>query len=90
MLKSSFTIQLNPFVPNAPFLYPLKTSENLTVFLCFQELQKECIGDKCVNPFQPCVAFRIETSYLIFTENPMTGFYSTALKWVNHFNTKDA
>ena len=23
----------NPFVPNAPFLYPLKTSENLTVFL---------------------------------------------------------
>ena len=22
----------NPFVPNAPFLYPLKTSENLTVF----------------------------------------------------------
>ena len=26
----------NPFVPNAPFLYPLKTSENLTIFLCFQ------------------------------------------------------
>ena len=23
---------INPFVPNAPFLYPLKTSENLTVF----------------------------------------------------------
>ena len=23
---------LNPFVPNAPFLYSLKTSENLTVF----------------------------------------------------------
>ena len=22
----------NPFVPNAPFLYPLKTSENLKVF----------------------------------------------------------
>ena len=22
----------NPFVPNAPFLYPLKTSENFTVF----------------------------------------------------------
>ena len=25
----------NPFVPNAPFLYPLKTSENLKVFLMF-------------------------------------------------------
>ena len=24
------TVLLNPFVPNAPFLYPLKTSENLT------------------------------------------------------------
>ena len=24
--------KINPFVPNAPFLYPLKTSENLTVF----------------------------------------------------------
>ena len=26
---------VNPFVPNAPFLYPLKVSENLTVFLMF-------------------------------------------------------
>ena len=25
-------IPFNPFVPNAPFLLPLKTSENLTVF----------------------------------------------------------
>ena len=25
----------NPFVPNALFLYPLKTSENRKVFLCF-------------------------------------------------------
>ena len=24
--------RINSFVPNAPFLYPLKTSENLTVF----------------------------------------------------------
>ena len=27
--------QLNPFVPNAPFLYPLETSENSKVFLMF-------------------------------------------------------
>ena len=26
---------LNPFVPTAPFLYPLKTSENLYDFLIF-------------------------------------------------------
>ena len=26
---------VNPFVPNAPFLYPLKTSENPTIFWCF-------------------------------------------------------
>ena len=28
-------LDINPFAPNALFLYPLKT-ENLTVFLCFQ------------------------------------------------------
>ena len=26
------TLQVNPFISNAPFLYPLKPSENLTVF----------------------------------------------------------
>ena len=30
--KKHKNISLNPFVPNAPFIYPLKTSENLTVF----------------------------------------------------------
>ena len=28
-------ITFNPFTPNAPFLYSLETSENLTVFWCF-------------------------------------------------------
>ena len=41
----------NPFVPNAPFLYPLKTSENLKVFWCFQGVEKGCIGNKWVNFF---------------------------------------
>ena len=27
---------VNPFVPNAPFLYPLKTPENRKVFWCFK------------------------------------------------------
>ena len=40
---------INPFVPNAPFLYPLKTSENPTVFWCFQGLEKGCIGNKWAN-----------------------------------------
>ena len=30
----------NPFVPNAPFLYRLKTSENLRVFWYFQGVEK--------------------------------------------------
>ena len=39
----------NPFVPNAPFFYPLKTSENLTIFWCFQGIEKWCIGNTLVN-----------------------------------------
>ena len=30
--RDEITPLFNPFVPNAPFLYPLKASENLTVF----------------------------------------------------------
>ena len=32
MKYPDFNIQINLFVPNAPFLYSLKTSENLMVF----------------------------------------------------------
>ena len=42
----------NPFAPNVPFLYPLKTSEYRKVFWCFQGVEKGCIGNKWVNPFQ--------------------------------------
>ena len=38
----------NPFVPNAPFLYPLKT-ENRKIFWCFQGVEKGCIGNEWVN-----------------------------------------
>ena len=37
------------FVRNALFLYPLKTLENLTVFWCFQGVEKECIGNELVT-----------------------------------------
>ena len=39
---------LNPFFPNAPFLYPLKKSENRK-FFCFQGVEKGCIGNECVK-----------------------------------------
>ena len=44
-LKSFF----NPFVLNAPFLYPLKTSENRKVCWCFQEEEKEYIANEWVK-----------------------------------------
>ena len=31
----------NQFVPSAPFLYPLNISENLTVFWCFQGVERK-------------------------------------------------
>ena len=40
---------INPFVPNALFLYPLKTSENRKVFSCFWGVEKGCIGNKWVK-----------------------------------------
>ena len=40
---------VNPFIPTAPFLYPLKTSEKRKVFWCFQWLEKGCIGDEWAN-----------------------------------------
>ena len=36
---------INPFVPNTPFLYSLKTSENRKVFWCFQEVEKGSTGN---------------------------------------------
>ena len=38
-----------PFVTNATFLYPLKTSENLKVFSCFKEVEKGCTGNEWVK-----------------------------------------
>ena len=38
---------LNPFLANAPFLYLLKTSENL--FWCFRGVGKGCIGNEWVQ-----------------------------------------
>ena len=53
-IASFLVILLNPFVPNKPFLYPLKTSENLKVLWCFQGVKKGCIGNKWLKRCWPC------------------------------------
>ena len=40
---------INPFVPNASFLYILKTSKNRKVFWRFQRIENGCIGNKWIN-----------------------------------------
>ena len=52
---------VNPFVPNAPFLYPLKTSENRDGSNVL----------KCVNPFVPNAPFL----YLLRTSENVTVFW---------------
>ena len=42
---------INPFISNAPFLYPLKASENRKFFWCFEGLGKGCIRNKWANFF---------------------------------------
>ena len=49
ILEFLLAAMLNRFVPNASFLYSLKTTENRTVFWCFQGVEKGCIGNKCVK-----------------------------------------
>ena len=46
-ITEPFLIQLNAFVPNVPFLYPLKTSETRKpVFWRFQGVEKGSIGNE--------------------------------------------
>ena len=40
---------ISPFIPNAPFLYPPKTSENSKAFWCFRRLEEWCIRNKWVK-----------------------------------------
>ena len=42
------TTAINPFIPNAHFLYPLKTSEHRKVFWYFQRVEKGCNGNERV------------------------------------------
>ena len=55
MLKNTHHIASSPppqkkkFVPNAPLLYLIKTSENIAIFWYFRGVEKECIGNRCVT-----------------------------------------
>ena len=56
-----FPKYINPFVPNVPFLYSLKTSENLIVFWYFQRVEKGCTGNKWVKfAFEKSVSITID------------------------------
>ena len=56
-----FHAVINPFVPNASFLYPLKTTENYKVFWCFQWVEKRCTGNEWVIFF----CFQVSLSHHI-------------------------
>ena len=63
---------INPFLPSAPFLYPLKTSGNRKVFYCFQGVEKGYIGNEWINVrtlkntqhFQQVSARKQQTSHI--------------------------
>ena len=47
-ITTDIQLKCNLFVPNASFLYHLKTSENVTVF-CFQGVETMCSRKEWVN-----------------------------------------
>ena len=62
----------------SPFFF-----ENLSPIFSFQ---RPTFQNLQISPFQPSIAFNIETNHLICNENQVTGFYmkcNTELKWVN-------
>ena len=49
---TKYSIFFNQFVPNAPILYPLKTTESFMVFCFFQVAEKGYIGNKWIHMFK--------------------------------------
>ena len=72
--KNEMGLFLNPFVPSAPFLYPLKTSENLMVFWCFLGVEKGWVNRITTGGAE-------QSWFECFFMK-----YSTVLKWVNSFS----
>ena len=72
-LKHLVKYFINPFVPNAPFSYPLKTRENRMVFWCFQGVEKGCIGYEWVKNemfknFKNLAVENIDSNYKLPTQ----------------------
>ena len=92
--------KLNPFLAIIPILNPLKASENQWFFGVFRGYKMETVIRNgltskypwlsfhvklFINPYQPSVAFYVETRHLFWSATEMTGFYmkrNTELKWV--------
>ena len=53
-LSESFSRFFNPIIPNAPFFYSLKISENRMAFWCFQGVEKGFILNKWVKVLNLC------------------------------------
>ena len=49
MLYGFKHLTFNPFDPNVPFLYSLKTSENRKIFWYFQGVEKGCTANEWVK-----------------------------------------
>ena len=71
--KQKFSF-INPFVPNVPFLYPLKSSANQIFSYVFWGIEMEHLLEEgnwirpvSLNPFKLSVAFHIETSHLFLS-----------------------
>ena len=63
----------NPFFANAPFLYPLKTSENCKIFWCLQGVEKGWIGNEWANIWSEIWRWSLDFSSLkIHTEAQTT------------------
>ena len=77
-IEIKYLFHFNPFVPNVPFLYPLKTLENLMVFWCFRGVKKGCIGNVCVKAYF-YVYDRFHTSCL-------KAFNRSHCKWFSYFS----
>ena len=68
---------INPFVPNASFLYPLKSSENRKI-LYFQGVEKGCIGNEWNKELQKLLIqkekLRPLQNIFVFSEHMLKSF----------------
>ena len=71
----------NAFVPNAPFLYSLKTSESRKISWCFQGVEKGCIRNKWVNTLFNLFDVKL-SSWMYYSYLPIIGYTSYFLRLV--------